>query len=120
MRKVLAAAVILVVGVTFVTAEEFGGIISKVEGNKLSVTKFKKGEKGGEEVTLTVADNVKVVKGKFNQETKKFEAGEALEGGLKNERFTKGKVFAGLVTNEAGVVTEIRVGEGRKKKDDNK
>jgi hypothetical protein len=120
MQKIFAAAVILLVGVAVLAADEFGGIITKVEGNKLSVTKFKKGEKGGEEVTLTVSDSVKVVKGKFNQETKKFEAGEALEGGLKNERFTKGKVFGFIVTNADNVVTEIRVGEGRKKKDDNK
>ena len=118
MQKIFAAAVIVFVGVSVVTADEFFGAITKVDGNKLSITKFKKGEKG-EDVTLTVSDSVKVVKAKFNKETKKLEAGEALEGGLKNEMFAKigekGR-FATVVTNADNTkIVEIRV-FGRKGK----
>lgn len=114
MRKLAAAAVILMVSVGVAMAEEFGGILKKVEGDKITVTKFKKGEKG-EDVTLTVAANVKVVKGKFNKETKKFEAGDALEGGLKNAAVKAG-AFVRITTDNDNKVTEIRVAEGLKKK----
>jgi len=120
MQKILAAAVILVVGVSVVTADEFFGAITKVDGNKLSITKMKKGEKG-EELTLTASDNVKVVKGKFNKEDKKIDAGDAIEGGLKSERFAK-RAMGAIITNADNVVIEIRLleGFGKKKKDDNK
>lgn len=118
MRKIVAAVGVLVLGLSFVAADEFGGKITKVDGNKITLTKrVKKGEKG-EEVTLTAVDNVKVVKGKFNKEDKKVEAGEALEGGLKNEAFRK-DVAARIITNDDGKITEIRVFEFRKKKDTN-
>jgi hypothetical protein len=121
LRKCFGAAVLLLVSFGLIYAEEFGARITKVNGNKIEVQKFgkKKGEKG-EEATLTVADNVKVLKGKFNQETKKLEAGDALPGGLKNEVFTKSDkgVFARITTDDAGKVTEIVVGGGGKKKKD--
>src|SRR5262249_35013885 len=88
--------------------------ISKVDGNKVTLTKRKKGEKG-EEMTLTATDDVKVVKGKFNKDTKKVEAGDTIEGGLKAELFTKiGEkgVFGRVITNDDGKITEIRVFQG--------
>lgn len=116
MRKFVAAAVILVIGFSVAMAEEFGGTIKKVDGNKITVLKRAKvkGEKG-EEVTLTVAKDAKVVKGTFNKETKKLEAGDAIENGLKNEMFSK-DVNARITTNDAGAVTEIAVMAGKKKK----
>jgi hypothetical protein len=111
-------------------AEEFMGAIKKVEDGKLTVTKFKKGDKKGkgEEVTLTLAKKVKVVNAKFNFEEKKVEVGDEMENGLKNERFAKiGKfgVFSQIVTNDDGKVTEIRVfppfkGKGKGKPKDDK
>jgi hypothetical protein len=118
MHRIIGAAIIVLVGVSFVTAEEFFGVITKVDGNKLSITKFKKGDKKGEESTLTVADTVKVVKGKFNKDTKKVEAGDSIEGGLKSDVFSnigeKG-VAATIVTDDNKKITEIRIFRGKKK-----
>jgi hypothetical protein len=114
LRKLLGVAVLMCVSLGLVYAEEFNARIRKVDGNKIEITKGKKGEKG-EDSTLTAADNVKVVKGKFNEE-KKIEAGEALPDGLKNEIFTKSEkgVFARIITNDDGKVTEIRVVQFKK------
>ena len=123
MKKFLGAAVLVVVSMSIVSADEFRVRISKVEGDKLHVEKFakgaKKGEKG-EETTLTAASNVKVLSAKFNPETKKLEAGDPLPQGLKNEMFSSPKgVGATVVTDDDGKVTEIRVVQFKKKKTDN-
>src|SRR5262249_30916627 len=78
MKKFFAAATVLVISFSVAMAEEFTASISKVDGSKVTLTKRKKGEKG-EETTLTATDDVKVVKAKFNKETKKLEAGDAIE-----------------------------------------
>lgn len=117
LRKVVAASLILVfcVGVTF--ADELFGRITKVEGNKVTFTPFK-GKEKGEEQTFTVSKNVKVVKGKFNKETKSVEAGDELEGGLKHKMFKdigeKG-IFAQIVTDD-NKIKEIRVMQRKGKK----
>ena len=134
MRKFVAASLVLVLSVAVAAADEFVGFITKLEDGKMSVKKSKGTET--EEVTLKVADNVKIVRGKMNMNTKKLEAGEAYEGGkdalakqVKEtaERVKKwieeGKkgfglgVFASIVT-EGDKVTEIRVTGGAKKKQD--
>jgi hypothetical protein len=117
MKKIAVALVALVCGIGVLSAEEFFGTIKKVDGDKITVVKgAKKGEKG-EEVTMTVAKDAKVTKGKFNKEDKKFEAGDAVEGGLKNEMFSK-EVRA-RITEDGGKVTAINVMTfgGKKKKD---
>jgi hypothetical protein len=121
MRKLAFAALATFVCFSLAAAEEFTGLISKVDGNKVTLKKFKRGEKGGEEVTLTAVESVKVVKGKRNAETKKLEAGDSIEGGLKNEMFSKGNVFATITTNDDGKITQVIAGGGknRKKKDAN-
>lgn len=123
LRKVISAMVMLVLCMGITMADEIRAIITKVDGDKITFAENKgKGEKGAEK-TLPVADGVKVLKGKFNQDTKKLEAGDALEGGLKNELFSKiGEkgVQATVVTDgDNKKITEIRVGGGRKKKDNN-
>lgn len=53
-----------------------------------------------------------------NKETKKVEAGEEIEGGLKNERFKdigERGIRAQIITNDDGLVTEIRVFARKKK-----
>jgi hypothetical protein len=117
MRKFLFAAPIVLICFGVALAEEFRGIIKKVDGDKITVTKLKKGEKG-EDVTLTVVENVKVVKGIRNKETKKLDAGDPIEKGLKNEMFSK-ETQATIITNDDGKVTEIRTGGGKKKKRNN-
>ena len=78
-----------------------------------------KGEKGPEQ-TLPVADKVKVVKLKINRETKKVEAGELIDRGLKNSMFSNisEKGLRGvIITDESNKkITEIRIGGGGKKK----
>jgi hypothetical protein len=114
-KKCFGAVVMLLVSLGLVYAEEFGARITKVDGNKIEITKGKKGEKG-EASTLTVSDNVKVVRGKFTEE-KKIEAGEALPDGLKNEVFKKSEkgVFARITTGDDGKVTQIVVIQFKKK-----
>ena len=131
MRKFVAASLVLVIAVAVAAADEFSGFITKFEDGKLIVKKSKGTET--EEVTLKVADNVKIVRGKMNMNTKKLEAGEAFEGGkdalAKQVKSTaeqvkkwteEGKkgfglgVFASIVT-EGDKVTEIRVTGGGKK-----
>jgi hypothetical protein len=118
MRKAFVAATAVLFTVGMVMGEEFSAVIKKVDGNKVTLAKTKRGKKGtkgttGEDVVLTAVDSVKVVKGKFNRETKKFEAGDAITDGLKNEMFTKGNVRGRVITNDSGDITEIRVGGGR-------
>jgi hypothetical protein len=115
MRKIAAACTILLFAFGVAMAEEFRASITKIDGNKITVskTKFNKDTKKlekGEEMTLTLVDSVKVAKGKFNKDAKKLEAGDALEGGLKNEAFSKLPVSATIVTNNDGKVTEIITG----------
>jgi len=135
MRKFVAASLVLMIAVAGAAADEFVGFVTKFEDGKMSVKKSK-GTEQPVEVTLKVADNVKIVRGKVNMNTKKIEAGEAFEGGkdalakqVKEtaERVKKwieeGKkgfglgVFASIVT-EGDKVTEIRVTGGAKKKQD--
>ncbi|MFT3878949.1 MAG: hypothetical protein QM703_04725 [Gemmatales bacterium] len=133
MRKFITASLVLMIAVAGVAADEFVAFITKFEDGRMIVKKSK-GTEPPEEVTLKLADNVKIVRGKMNMNTKKLEAGEAFEGGkdalaklVKEtaERVKKwteeGKkgfglgVFASIVT-EGDKVTEIRVTGGGKKK----
>jgi hypothetical protein len=122
LRKVLCAGFVAAVIVSLAAADEFRAMIRSVEGGKVTFFKFKKGDDGkfakGAEETLPAASNVKVVTGKFNRDTKSVEAGDALEGGLQNARFKnieKG-VPAHIVTTD-GKISEIRIFQGRKKKE---
>jgi hypothetical protein len=119
-RKLVGAAVLLVVCVGLTMAEEIRAIILKVDGDNVTFAESKgKGEKGPEQ-TLPVADKVKVVKLKINRETKKVEAGELIDRGLKNSMFSNisEKGLRGvIITDESNKkITEIRIGGGGKKK----
>jgi hypothetical protein len=128
LRKLACVGVLFALGVGLVMAEEFNVQIKKIDGDKITAikgAKFNKDAKkfeGGSEVTLTAAPDVKVMTGKKNKDTKKTEAGDAIEGGLKNERFTKigeNGIGAQVTTNDDGKVTQILVFGGKKKKDAN-
>jgi hypothetical protein len=122
MRKLFVAMTVLVCSFSLLAAEEFRAVIKKVDGNKVTLVKAKRGEKAGEPVTLTATSTVKVAKSKFDRTAKKVEVGEAVENGLKNELFTKGDVNARVTTNDAGEITQILVGgrggDGKRKKKD--
>jgi hypothetical protein len=104
---------ILFLCVGFTLADEIRVIITKVDGDKVMYVDSR--GKGGKvpEKTLPVAKDVKVVKGKYNKDTKTTEVGEPLEGGLKHKMFTEiGEtgVRATLVTDKDNkTITEIRV-----------
>jgi len=116
LRKVVSAAVILVLCVGVALADEIRVFITKVDGDKVTFAENKgKGEKGDSK-TLPVDAKVKVVKGKYDKDTMKTTAlDEAIEGGLKHKMFTeineKG-VQATIITKD-NKITDILVTGGR-------
>jgi hypothetical protein len=122
LRKVIGAALVLVLSAGFVFAEEIRAVITKVEGGKVTFAPLEgkgKDAKKGDEKTMPVAKDLKVVGMKRNPDTKKFEPGDAIEGGLKHKMFTeiseKG-VFGTIVTDaDNKKITEIRVIQRKKK-----
>ena len=66
-------------------------------------------------LTIIVPASAKVCKGSFNKDTKKFEAGDALDGGLKNE-MVKAGAFVTITTDGDNKVTQVMIGGGKKKK----
>jgi hypothetical protein len=120
LRKVIAASFVLVLSVGVVFADEIRGVITKVDGNKITFAETKgKGQKGDEQ-TLTTTKDVKVVKGKFNKESKTVEAGDEIEGGLTSKTFTNisEKGVRALIVTKDNKITEIRVMQGRGGKKD--
>lgn len=119
LRKVIAASFVLVLSVGVVFAEQIRGVITKVEGNKVTFSKMegkgKDAKKVGDEITLPVAKDVKVTKG-----AKKGEEPTALEGGLKHKMFSSGKDVRAMIITDADnkTITEIRVFGGRGGKKD--
>lgn len=119
MLKLARAAVFIAVSAGLAFADEFSAVITKVDAGKITFNKVKKGQKAADATTLPVADNVIVAKAEFNQETKKFSAGDALEGGLKNEIFSREKGVGVRLVTDAGNknVTHILVIGSSKKKE---
>ena len=91
LRKLVGAMIVLLVGIGFVTAEEWTGIITNVDGNKITFQKTKKANKktenDGDPVTIEATKDAKVNKGTLKKGV--AEVGDAVEGGLKNEMFSK-------------------------------
>ncbi len=117
LRKLLLAGFTLTVFVGIAMSDEMRVAIMKVDGTNITYNASKKDAKV-EDKTMPVADDVKVFKGKFNADTKKLEAGDAIEGGLKNEMFTKigEKGLRATIITDADnkKIVEIRVGGGKK------
>jgi hypothetical protein len=115
--------VVLVLCVGVALADEIRAVITKVEGRNVTFSEVKGKNDRGPEKTLPVSKSAKVVKGKFNKETKKVEAGDEIEGGIKGKLFSninpeKG-IRATIVTNDDNTkITEIRIMKGGKKKRD--
>jgi hypothetical protein len=144
-RKLVCTTFVMTVAIGLVGADEFTAIIKKVDGDKVTFAKFdfknfkKDKDAKVEDMTLPVASDAKITKGKFNKD-KKIEPGEPIEGGLKNDIFTKieekkgkgaggkggfgfgGGLFSTITTSEDGkTITAITVTQfGGKKKDDKK
>jgi hypothetical protein len=119
MRKFVCAAVVTLFTFGVALGDEFFARITKVDDGKVTFTKAKKGEKG-EEMTLPLAKTAKLVKGKFNKETKSIEAGDPLEREAVTkimDRAGEKGVFAFIVTDADNKrITEIRFLGGKKKK----
>jgi hypothetical protein len=119
MRKFLCAAVVVLLGLSVVMAEEFTARITKIDGNKVTAAKVEgkgKDAKVGDPKEYTVAKDAKITKG-----GKKGEPGTALEGGITalSEMATKAKkgVTARVTTNDKNEITAIAIlGGGTKKK----
>jgi hypothetical protein len=130
-RKMVCVVFVMTVVIGVVGAEEFFAQLTKVDGDKVTFQKFKKGEKGkkgekdGDEVTLPLAKDAKIVKGKFDKDAMKMVAGDAIEGGLKADNFKidekKGGPFVRITTAEdKKSITEIMTfgfGKDKGKKD---
>jgi len=123
LRKVVGAVVVLGVCLGIAMADEIRAVITKVEDNKVTFAEVKgkgKDAEKGKEQTLPVSGKVKVVWGNKNKETKKVEAGDEIEKGLKNEMFSKDKLGdkgkgALIITDDKNEkITEIRVFKGKK------
>ena len=87
MRKFIGASAVVLVAFTIATAEEVTGVISKIDGNKVTFKKtaaFGKKDDKSEEVVLMVAEKAKVTKAKVSFADKKIavESGEEYEGGM--------------------------------------
>jgi hypothetical protein len=128
MKKFVLAAFCTVSLVSFVLADEFTAIITKVEGNKITYFKTKDGDaaagkggkgkggkggggfggvpqvKTGDAITGTASASITVVKGKFDMDTKAFVAGDPVEGGLKADMFKD-------IDTEKGVTVTMTIEE---------
>jgi len=89
LKKALFAMLVVTVSIGLAAAEEFGAVVKKVEGDKVTFVKTKKGKEDGEAQTLPVADKATIANGTLNKEDKKYEKGDAIEGGLKASIFQK-------------------------------
>jgi hypothetical protein len=122
-RKMFCAMVVMFLGIGFVAAAELNGVITKVDGNKITfqeMTKAKKGaksEKVGDAKVFTVAKDAKIVGSKFDKDAKKTVEGDEIKGGLTNEMFTKiGEAGVNAtITYEGDTVSKILVRGGKKK-----
>jgi hypothetical protein len=106
-RKFLCAVVVMALSIGFVMAEEIKGKITKLDGNKLTIT-TKKDAVGKE---LDLAKDVKVFRMVEGNK-------EAVSEGLKAKQLTKigdKGITATVITNNDNKVTEIILA-GKKKK----
>ena len=85
-KKALFAMVVLTVTIGLAAADEFSAVIKKVDGDKVTFYTVKKKEKS-EDKTLTATKDVTVASGKFDKDTKKYSAGDKIDGGLKASVF---------------------------------
>jgi hypothetical protein len=119
-RKLVGALVVMTLAVGVAMAEDFTAYITKVEGTKITYQKYKKKDKEGDPVTIEVAKDAKVAYAKVTGKGKdaKYDAGDAVEGGLKAELFSKGgdKGVQARITPDADnkTVTQILI-IGKKK-----
>lgn len=97
MRYLAAVMFLHLAGAELGRADEFMAAITKIDGNKITLTKFSPLPLA--ETTLTAADScVVAAQGKYG--TKKLEPGDLVEGSIKNKLFRTATVIARIVTEE--------------------
>jgi hypothetical protein len=106
-RKMLCAMFVMTVAVGFAIADDFNATITAVKDGKVTYQKMQKGEKVGEPVTVAV--DLKATIAKADGFGKNAKVGDKIEGGLRNEMFTK--------IGQKGIPTRLTTeGEGAKAK----
>jgi hypothetical protein len=119
LRRSLAAALVMFVITGYILAEDIQGLITKVDGDKITVKTFDKDKKSTEK-TYTLSKDAKITKAgktKDDEPTKlsKSELTELVKKGFK----IKDKTVEGArakITVEKDEVTAIQVGGGQRKK----
>src|SRR5262249_2333628 len=111
MWRMLPAGAIVLFSFTVAASAEFTAIITRVDGDRITLTKGK----GGDLVVLPAGDKLLVAKGKLNKDTKKMEVGEVIPEGLKSQVFATGKVSCRIVTDDNGSITHIFITTKKKK-----
>ncbi len=114
LRKAVCAVAVLAFAFSVAVADEFFGVIQKIDGNKITVAKLEgkgKNAKVGESMTLTAAADIKVVRGKFNKEEKKLEAGDDVKDGRYNKRLQNSGELGvrARITTDANTITQILI-----------
>jgi biopolymer transport protein ExbD len=123
-RKLVCSMFVMTVAIGFVCADDYFGVVTKVDGDKITfqkMTKAKKGaksEKEGDPVVLTVDKDTKYFTKKYNKDDKKF-VEDDLKDGIKAEVFTKIDPEKGVnatITTEGDkkVATKVVIGGGKK------
>lgn len=117
MCKFPIALAVLLASFGLVRADEFIGVITKVEGNKVTLMKLCNGYFGmkepppPEKLTITAADSPKVNWGipsgpRFDA----YDAGDPVEGGLTNKQFREASVMARITTENDKVAVVLIMG----------
>ena len=122
MRMLVASCALIVLGLGTAVADDFYGVITKIEtkDGKTTISGKKGNKKDTKDFTLNVAAGVKVnYAGKFDKEAKKFAVDDPIEDGLKNAIFkdvsAEKPLFAGISTDKDNNITSIVTGSKKKK-----
>src|SRR5258708_299587 len=113
-RNSVCALLLMSVGTVVAMGDELDAQITKVDGSKITFLRGKSAP-----ITMEVAADVKVAAVKFDNQTRKFSAGDPIEGGLKAKVFTEASsdrpVRARIYTsNGSKSVTQVLIYGGGK------
>jgi hypothetical protein len=121
-RKLFCSMFVMVVAVGFVFADEWQGRITKIDGDNITVQKYKgkgkKAEKDGDPVVVNTK-GAAIIGGKFDPDAKKVVDGDPIKDGWKNDMFSKlpDNGLNATITTDGDKCTKVRVFAGKKKKD---
>jgi hypothetical protein len=118
MRKFIGSAVVVLVAFAVASGDEYRAIVKKIDGGKVTFAKRIDKTTTGDDMTLPLAKDAKMVKGVFNKDDKSFKAGDALDNDAVKTIMTKAGekgAQAWIVTDKDNKsVTEIRFIGGKK------